>query len=158
MDPQKPLADAQREAFARAVARGVDCLAAFQRAGIGRSPGGASKAARRPEVKARIEVLKHREERIATASSTPTLAALVRIVDRLQGASGPLAREARATLELIAELRAIVDQETREAVAPPPPPAFTPLPQLTTQEWIDKYAHLGARWADPARERDPSQA
>ncbi|HEY2052028.1 MAG TPA: hypothetical protein VGH03_22025 [Caulobacteraceae bacterium] len=103
--------------------------------------------AKRPEVEARIKVLTRREERMAMAVAAPTLAALVRIVDRLQGAAGPLAREARLTLKLIGELRAIVDQDTREAVVPPAP-AFTPLPQLTTQEWIDKFAYLGARWAE----------
>ncbi|HEY1930135.1 MAG TPA: hypothetical protein VGG92_21905 [Caulobacteraceae bacterium] len=147
-DPKKPLADPQREAFARAVARGVHRDKAYRMAGIGRARSAAWAMENRPEVEARIKVLELREERIAMAATAPTLAALVRLADCLQDATGPRAREARATLKLIGELRALVDHDTREAVAPPPPPAFTPLPQLTMQEWIDKYAHLGARWAE----------
>jgi hypothetical protein len=145
LDPEKPLADPQREAFARAVARGVHRDKAYRMAGIGRARSAAWAMENRPEVEARIEALERREAHMAAAATAPTLAALVRLADRLKDATGPRAREARATLKLVGELRALVDQETREAIAPPPPPAFTPVPQLTRQEWIDKYAHLGAR-------------
>lgn len=143
-DPHAPLDDAPREDFARAVARGVRPIEAIRIAGIGRSRSAAWANGRRPEVKARIQALQRREVRIAAAAAAPTLAALVRLVDRLQGATGPRAREARLTLELIGELRAIVERETRAAVEPPPP-VFEPPRQLTRQEWIAKYAHLGAR-------------
>ena len=153
-DPTNPLADPQREAFASAVARGVAPLDAYKMADIGSSTSGANDMARRPEVKARIEALTDREVRIAKAAAAPTLAALLRIVDRLQGASGPLAREARLTLRLIGELRTVVDQEQREAAGPAPAPALAPPTQLTPQQWIDKFAHLGARWAEGS---DPKQ-
>ncbi|MBV8662942.1 MAG: hypothetical protein JO107_07550 [Hyphomicrobiales bacterium] len=156
-DPEMPLADARREAFARAVARGVHRTEAFRQAGIGNSRNAAWAAARRPEVKARIEALTRREARIATAATAPTLAALVRLVDRLQGATGPRAREARLTLELIADLRAAVDQDMHKAANPPPPPrpAFTPVPQLTQEEWMEKFAYL--REAEAARVKARSQ-
>jgi hypothetical protein len=145
LDPQAPLADPQREAFARAAARGVHRTEAYRTAGIGRARSAAWAMANRPEVKARIKALIRREERMAAAATAPTLAALARIVARLQDATGPRAREARLTFKLIAELRALVDQQTREAVTPPPPPAFMPLPRLTREEWVEKYAYLGAR-------------
>ena len=146
-DPQKPLKKPKREAFARAVARGVDPFEAYLRLGIGNKRKSACAAIKRDPLKARIEVLKTREGRIALAATTPTLAALIRLVDRLEGAAGPRAREARLTLKLIGELRAIVEQKTREAAERRTPAPAIP-PQLTTQEWIDKFAHLGARWAD----------
>jgi hypothetical protein len=150
MDPEAPLADPYREAFARALARGVPRLKAIAIAGLERSRSGADGIARRAEVKARIEALARREARIAMAAAAPTLAALARIVDALHGATGARAREARLTLKLIAQLRAVVEAEMRDAVEPPPP-AFVPIRQLTTDEWIAEYAHLGACYADASQ-------
>jgi hypothetical protein len=137
--------------FARAVARGVPGAKAFQLAGLGRTARAASASARRPAVKARIEALARREARIAMAAPAPTLAALVGILDTVRGATGARAREVRLTLKLIGELRAVVDEETRDAVDPPPP-AFVPIRQLSTEEWVATYAHLGATWV---RDTDP---
>jgi hypothetical protein len=145
LDAEEPLADPQREAFARAVARGVHHNQAYRIAGIGHARSGAWAMSRRPEVVARVGALARREARMAAAATAPTLAALVRIVDQLQGASGPRAREARLTLKLIAQLRALADQQVHEAITPPPPPAFTPLRRLTQEEWVEKFAYLGAR-------------
>ena len=145
-DPQQPLKKPEREAFARAVARGVDPFEAYLRLGIGGKRKSACAAIKRQPLKGRIEVLKTREARIVLAATAPTIAALIRLIDTLDGAAGPRAREARLTLKLIGELRAIVEQETREAEKRRTPDPAAPRP-LTTQEWIDKYAHLGAKWA-----------
>lgn len=155
------LANPGHEAFARARARGMTQVAAYQAAGYRPNRSSASDLARQPEVKARIAWLDRRERALAAAAPEATLTGLLAIVDAGRRASGAAcASETRLTLRAARELhlqlhppaQAVIGDPAGRASEAEPQVVFQPIETLDPEAWKAKYGLPGGwYWAG----RDP---
>jgi hypothetical protein len=122
--------------FARKVARHSNLAAAFREAGYSPCSSGASRLAKRPEVKARIKVLREIEAAHVRAGRAATILRLMAIAESPKAmSSAATMREARVAQLEAHRLSLEVDeirrrQENRE-----------PLPrrELTDEEWMEIF-------------------
>ncbi|HEY2050712.1 MAG TPA: hypothetical protein VGH03_15335 [Caulobacteraceae bacterium] len=135
------------EAFARAQARGLTQLAAYEGAGYRPDGSRASALARRTEVKARIEWLARREKALATAAPEPTLLALLAIVEAGRRTSnGACAKETRLTLRAARDLRRTLGPPPQTAEPATPAAEDSDFRPLCAEEWKAKYGPGGWYW------------
>ncbi len=127
------------ETYARARARGLDRLEAYVAAGYRPTYTSGARLGRRPDVRARIVELREREaEPIEPAAAIARLLRLADAGQTLNNAAG--LREARMAL-----MEAYRLQGQQDAPFDPEPERYAPRPQLTVDEWLEKYAPPGSQ-------------
>jgi hypothetical protein len=134
------LENRRMEALAQGLADGLALHAATAAAGYSRQTGESQRRAARADVQHRLTEIAG-ERRAAAAALEP-------VIDKLMD----LAAEAGklGTAAGMAAARGLLSEAARvKLLLPPPPQAQRELPpQLTTEEWVAKYAHLGAKFAE----------
>jgi hypothetical protein len=134
------LENRRMEALAQGLADGLALHAATKAAGYSRQTGESRRRAARADVQARVAEIA-RERRASAADLEPVIEQLIGLAaeaGKLGTAAGMTA--ARGLLSEAARLKLLLPPA-------PDPNRYVP-PDLTTEQWVAKYAHLGAKFAE----------
>lgn len=121
------------EAFAQALARGMQVDAASKEAGYSYGPNHARRRKKWAKVVERVdEIIKERKGG-GSPDIRPLIDLLVELAEQAKGATtGVILREARALIVEAARLKALLPDEANPAWAPP-------IPELDLDEWMARF-------------------